>query len=77
MFDATLRPESRETTCPQMVAPRPAYGIWLSAMIDWIGRQQERSRSRRRLLVMSDEQLKDIGLSRCTAFSEAQRHFWE
>lgn len=36
----------------------------------------EKSRSRRALSALSDEQLKDIGLSRSDAFREASRPFW-
>jgi len=36
----------------------------------WMGRQLERRRSRLALLEMTDEQLKDIGLSRGEAYSE-------
>ena len=36
----------------------------------------ERRRSRRALLEMSDEQLKDIGLSRADAYREAHRRLW-
>jgi uncharacterized protein YjiS (DUF1127 family) len=37
----------------------------------------ERARSRRALSALSDEQLKDIGLSRSDAFREASRPFWD
>ena len=36
-----------------------------------------RRRSRRALLEMTDEQLKDIGLSRAEAHGEAYRPFWD
>lgn len=36
----------------------------------------ERRRSRLALLEMSDEMLKDIGVSRSEAFREANRPFW-
>jgi uncharacterized protein YjiS (DUF1127 family) len=44
----------------------------LSAVISWIGRQMERRRTRLALLEMTDEQLKDIGLSRSEAFGLAR-----
>ena len=37
----------------------------------------ERRRSRRALLEMTDDQLKDIGLSRSEAHGEAYRPFWD
>jgi uncharacterized protein YjiS (DUF1127 family) len=64
-------------------APRRA-GAWrrlspprLAALIYWIERQMEKQRSRRALLGLNDDQLRDIGLSRCDACREASRRFWE
>lgn len=39
----------------------------------WISRHMEKRRSRLALLEMTDEQLKDIGLSRGQAYSEFRR----
>lgn len=39
----------------------------------WLARQMEKRRSRLALLEMTDEQLKDIGLSRGDAYSEFRR----
>jgi len=47
------------------------------AAANWIGRQLERRRSRLALLEMTDEQLKDIGLSRGEAHGEYMRHVWD
>ena len=47
------------------------------AAAGWIGRQLERRRSRLALLEMTDEQLKDIGLSRGEAHAEYVRHLWD
>ena len=47
------------------------------AAANWIGRQRERRRSRLALLEMTDEQLKDIGLSRGEAYSESTRRLWD
>jgi uncharacterized protein YjiS (DUF1127 family) len=49
----------------------------LLSAVAWLERQLERRRSRIALLEMSDEQLKDIGLSRSDADGEARRRFWE
>ena len=40
------------------------------AVANWIGRQMEKRRSRMALQEMTDDQLKDIGLSRGQAYSE-------
>ncbi|RWB16739.1 MULTISPECIES: DUF1127 domain-containing protein [Mesorhizobium] len=42
-----------------------------------IGRMLERRRGRLALLEMTDEQLKDIGVSRCDAHREGIRPFWD
>ena len=52
-------------------------GSRLAATLAWVARQIERRRSRMALLEMSDEQLKDIGLSRSDAHGEAHRPFWD
>ncbi|TGQ71155.1 DUF1127 domain-containing protein [Mesorhizobium sp. M00.F.Ca.ET.186.01.1.1] len=44
---------------------------------DWVGRRMEKRRSRLALLEMTDEQLKDIGLSRGEAYSELNRPLWD
>ncbi|AID32350.1 uncharacterized protein YjiS (DUF1127 family) [Mesorhizobium sp. USDA 4775] len=43
----------------------------------WLARQMEKRRSRLALLEMTDEQLKDIGLSRGQAYSEFRRRSWD
>ncbi|MER9016866.1 DUF1127 domain-containing protein [Mesorhizobium sp. M0018] len=43
----------------------------------WIGGLLERRRSRLLLLEMTDDQLKDIGISRCDAHREGLRPFWD
>jgi uncharacterized protein YjiS (DUF1127 family) len=48
-----------------------------SAIAAWVWQAAERRRSRRVLLSLNDEQLKDIGLSRSQAYAEAVRPFWE
>jgi uncharacterized protein YjiS (DUF1127 family) len=56
---------------------RPAFVLDPSAIAIWLWRASERRRTRRALLSLNDEQLKDIGLSRSQAFAEAVRPFWE
>ncbi|MDX8478847.1 DUF1127 domain-containing protein [Mesorhizobium sp. VK24D] len=49
----------------------------LGSIARQVGRMLERRRSRLALLEMTDEQLKDIGVSRCDAHREGIRPFWE
>jgi uncharacterized protein YjiS (DUF1127 family) len=56
---------------------RQSLGVQFVAAASWIGRQMERRRSRRALLEMTDDQLKDIGLSRGEAYSESIRRLWD
>jgi uncharacterized protein YjiS (DUF1127 family) len=48
--------------------------VWAIAHIDL---HLERRRSRRLLLEMTDEQLRDIGISRADAYHEGRRPFWD
>ena len=45
----------------------------LDAPIDWIVRM----RDRRQLASLSDDMLKDIGVSRADAAHVAEKHFWQ
>lgn len=47
-----------------------------TSMLGWIEIRLERRRSRRALLEMTDDQLKDIGISRGEAYQEANRPLW-
>ncbi|MDG4881298.1 DUF1127 domain-containing protein [Mesorhizobium sp. WSM4884] len=49
----------------------------LASLARQIGRMLERRRGRLALLEMTDEQLKDIGVSRCDAHREGIRPFWD
>ncbi|TIV50763.1 MAG: DUF1127 domain-containing protein [Mesorhizobium sp.] len=51
--------------------------VVLRSIATQIGRMLERRRGRLALLEMTDEQLKDIGISRCDAHREGIRSFWE
>lgn len=56
----------------------PSLGeSWLAAAWKHIRRWEELSRQRQQLASMSDEMLKDIGLSRADVMEESERHFWE
>lgn len=49
------------------------FGALVIAFQEW----QERHRTRRDLMRLSDHQLKDIGLSRVDAEEEFQKPFWQ
>lgn len=74
---------SNQAAATQPVArPSNRLTIWQSlsaqiiAVANWIDRQMVKRRSRRALLEMTEEQLKDIGLSRGAAYCESMRRFW-
>lgn len=48
----------------------------ITSALNWVETMFEKRRSRRALLEMSDDQLKDIGLSRGEAYHEANRGMW-
>lgn len=63
--------------------PSAGFEFWLSAFAAGLAAAAERldmmmakHRSRRLLLELSDQQLKDIGISRADAYREADRPFW-
>ncbi|RUW46924.1 MULTISPECIES: DUF1127 domain-containing protein [unclassified Mesorhizobium] len=47
------------------------------SLAKWIGHLLERRRGRLALLEMTDDQLKDIGISRCDAHREGIKPLWE
>ncbi|RVD59388.1 DUF1127 domain-containing protein [Mesorhizobium sp. M2D.F.Ca.ET.185.01.1.1] len=51
--------------------------VVLRSLARQINRMLDRRRGRLALLEMTDEQLKDIGISRCDAHREGIRAFWE
>lgn len=60
----------------QLVFPyRRQPGGWLVKIMGWLGRQIEKRKSRRALLALTDEELKDIGLSRSDVHGESIRPF--
>lgn len=54
-----------------LVRPAPSGGR--AAVAEWICHKIKAWRTRRALLALSDEQLKDIGLSRSEVYSETLR----
>ncbi|MDX8527691.1 DUF1127 domain-containing protein [Mesorhizobium sp. MSK_1335] len=72
------RPAFRAQTDP--LANRGFAGrmvVVLRSLARQIDRMLERRRGRLALIEMTDEQLKDIGVSRCDAHREGIRAFWE
>ena len=51
--------------------------VLLSEVVLLLQIMAEKSRSRRALSALNDQQLKDIGLSRSDAFRECSRPFWD
>jgi uncharacterized protein YjiS (DUF1127 family) len=50
---------------------------WVIALWSKLALWRERSQSRNRLASMDGAALKDIGLSRCDAWQEVNKPFWE
>lgn len=66
----TLRPSGRRGYVGRLV--------WVvSSLVKWIDHLLERRRGRLALLEMTDDQLKDIGISRCDAHREGIRRLWD
>jgi uncharacterized protein YjiS (DUF1127 family) len=70
------------------LAPRPLREPWLATAwrsldaalrhaVDVILTWRERARTRRQLLTFDDRLLKDIGITRLDARSEAEKPFWQ
>lgn len=56
---------------------KPRGGLSVNAVIAWVEHKLERRRSRLALMEMTDDMLKDIGVSRSEAYREANRPFWQ
>ncbi|WP_374653252.1 DUF1127 domain-containing protein [Dongia sp.] len=48
----------------------------LTRIVDWLAGARERSRQRRALAALSEDQLRDIGLSRSDVAAEGTKPFW-
>jgi uncharacterized protein YjiS (DUF1127 family) len=59
-----------------MARPSTPRGSALLRLVAMIELAFERRRSRLALMELTDDQLKDIGVSRSEAFREANRPFW-
>ena len=49
----------------------------MTSFSSWLSKALERRRSRMALLEMTDDQLKDIGISRADAYREGMRPFFD
>lgn len=65
---------TRTDVSERTLAPR---GSLLLRVISMIEMAVQRRRSRIALMELSDDMLKDIGVSRSEAFREANRPFWD
>ncbi|MDH5557814.1 MAG: DUF1127 domain-containing protein [Alphaproteobacteria bacterium] len=54
----------------------PVSGLSLQDLLARIDLWRQRARSRRALMWLSEEQLRDIGIDRLTALEEASKPFW-
>ncbi|WP_420567221.1 DUF1127 domain-containing protein [Thalassovita sp.] len=56
--------------------PAPIVARWAMAFAVTVTKWDSRHRTRKALRQLSDAQLKDIGISRDAAYTEARRPFW-
>ncbi|MCY1243119.1 hypothetical protein D9M68_340400 [compost metagenome] len=56
---------------------QPHYEGWFASLLTRLKRWQQLTHERDQLASMSDELLKDIGLSRADVMEESERHFWQ
>lgn len=79
---STIDTIRRETLSPDPAAVAglrphlPGFRRLIVKALDRLEMMAQRHRSRRLLFELSDEQLKDIGISRADAEGEASRPFW-
>jgi uncharacterized protein YjiS (DUF1127 family) len=69
-ISSDLNPIEPARAANRLVAFLSAVALLAQAMA-------ERSRSRRALSALNDDELKDIGLSRSDAYRETRRPFWD
>ena len=55
--------------------PRPTVGT-LVRLVDALWLWRQRAQARRKLATLDDHMLRDIGIDRATASSEADKPFW-
>jgi len=75
---ATIETIYRASEGSRYDTPQPSGSRWsVTSMLASLERRLEKRRSRMALLEMSDEQLKDLNLSRSDAVREAGHRFWD
>jgi uncharacterized protein YjiS (DUF1127 family) len=67
---------ARAATQPRRTVAVPAPGALLTALVLRLLEWQRRARERHELAALSDEALRDVGLSRADIFEEARKPFW-
>ena len=72
-FVAIERPAPRNLPATSTVTARRRFGARLLLIARFVESQLEKRRSRLSLMEMTDDQLKDIGISRADAYCEARR----
>ena len=70
LLGQSTRPSSRRGFVSRLMRVIRSLARWIDSLL-------ERRRSRLALLEMTDDQLKDIGISRCDAHREGIRPFWD
>lgn len=75
-IDTILRSTDRPSETPALTLAETLRKVALSVAARLLG-YAERRRGRLALLEMSDDQLKDIGLSRADAWAEGSRSIWD
>lgn len=70
IFGQAVRPSGRRGYVRRLVRTVTSFVLWIDALMDL-------RRSRLALLEMTDDQLKDIGISRCDAHREGIRSLWD
>lgn len=63
-----------------LVLKTPSHNSWierqLTSLKAHVARWYELQRQRRQLAALSDDALKDLGLSRADVYQETAQHFW-
>lgn len=70
VFGQATRPAGWRGYVRRLVRMAASFFLWIDALL-------ERRRGRLALLEMTDDQLKDIGISRCDAHREGIRPLWD
>ncbi|MDO9417119.1 DUF1127 domain-containing protein [Pararhizobium sp.] len=72
----TMSAIARSAACDPAEPPRLRPGFWLVRLWYWFDGRTDKARSRYALSELTDDQLRDIGVSRRDAQREATQSFW-